>query len=122
LILYKALKYKIIEYCLDSICNSISRNFIKVGQNILQLKDLHNGMRVSRIDFDGYTYIDCVIEFNNEIGKIRGNGDHDEMLYYLYIVCREADVPESYKCATVEKTGHYLFELKLTDEECVIYA
>jgi hypothetical protein len=115
MIFYKAIKYKILDFCLDSLCNAISRNFTKTGEHTLQLKDLQQGMRVSRIDFDGYTYIDCVIEFCNEIGDNTG-------LYYLYVACRDTTVPEDQRYAIIEKTGHYLFEMKLMEEECIIYA
>ncbi len=119
MIFYKALKYKILEFCVDSMFNSIFRNFSKSDSKV-GLKDLRRGMRVSYLEEGGRIYTDCYFEFINRIEVDLSMHGITAPVYYAYILCRDTNIPEDERYATDERTGHYLFELRLFEGECKI--
>lgn len=59
MILYKAIKYKILDYCLDKMFDGISRNFS--SKISISVHDVKVGMVLSRIESNGYWWENCVI-------------------------------------------------------------
>lgn len=55
------LKYKIFEYCIDSIFNKISQIFIKPPITILNPRDLKPGMHLSEIRVFNQVFYECDI-------------------------------------------------------------
>ena len=55
------LKYKIFEYCLDSIFNGISKLVITGPTEPLKIYNLRQGMYLSEIKIHGWTFFGCQI-------------------------------------------------------------
>ncbi len=69
MILYKAIKYCIIDYCINRIFGDIGRNFMKSSE-IIPITQVIPGMNVSRIVFDNIQYFNCVIKkLQHRVGR-----------------------------------------------------
>ena len=61
MVIYKIIKYKILEFCLDSLFNGIARNFSD-RKYIVKLSELPIGTRIKQVEYQGRFYYDCIVE------------------------------------------------------------
>jgi hypothetical protein len=61
MIFYKALKYKIIEFCLDRFMDGLNKNLNTYKLKQVPIESFYAGLRLSRMFFYGYDAYNCTI-------------------------------------------------------------
>jgi hypothetical protein len=61
MVIYKAIRYKILEFCLDSLFTGIARNFSD-RKNLVRLSELPVGTQIKQVEYNGKVYYNCIVE------------------------------------------------------------
>ncbi len=61
MIIYKVIKYKILEICLETILRGIYKN-CSPKRNIVRLVDLELDTQIKQVEFGGRMYYNCIVE------------------------------------------------------------
>ncbi len=94
MILYRAIKYTILDYCLNYVFNAFKSNLLDKPEEITDLTELYEGMKLRRIECNGYVWINCTItelfRFKNELN------DQITRIEIKYDTVTDADNKETY--------------------------
>ena len=86
MILYKAIRYKIIDYCLSILFDRLNENFNAFKK--IYAKDLYPGMTLRKIKYGLVLYNNC------EIIKITPSRNYSDLLHFKFTYSSiEAEVP-----------------------------
>ena len=61
MILYTAIKYKILDYCLESLFNALVMNFSNLSVEHMYCTELRIGMKMKKLEFLGFWWNDVEI-------------------------------------------------------------
>lgn len=102
-ILGKSIKYKIFEWCIDTMFDKIITKFnnVALSGTILTVYDIRPGMRISTIVAEDVIYYDCVIKKVN----IK---EEDPLHGSLYFSCSSYDEPNQAGLGIKSKDGEIM--------------
>ena len=89
MVIYKAIKYTILEFCLESLFRGIVRNFAD-KKNMVKLSELAMGTEIKQVEYNGRFYYNCIVEA--PIFEIIGT------VAILGKLSKYPDSPETYFC------------------------
>jgi hypothetical protein len=117
MILYKAIKYKIFEMCLDTLLNGISKNFIKNGK-YLRVSELQTEMELKELVLrgPGTTFYDCIVSY----AKCLGKSSTGESVYYIDLRYKKSTNESLDSRLLRNKEGYIILDLKTYDADCEI--
>ncbi len=106
MILYKAIKYSILDYCLNSICDSVLKNFSRLNGHIqiLRIEDLAPGMYIKRMEFEDYGFWWTNVTILN-VGKLQDPAYNVD--YNIYFSFHETNFDRR----TIDEDGKELLAL-----------
>ena len=119
MILYKAIKYTFLDYCIETLFNQILNNIL-IKENFIELKDLHPGMRFKEMTGGGTVFYDCIISYVKYLGKNTKHGIH---VYYIDFRYKKSNSKILDDRLLRNQEGYAIMDLKTCSQDwnCKIY-